>query len=77
MLLVMDINKQVGSHIKSLRKSKGHSQRSFALMVNMNRSYLIGLEKGQHSITVGILEKIVKALDIKLSEFFEGLENVD
>lgn len=43
-------------------------------MVRMDRSYLIGVEKGRKNISIDNLGKIADGLDITLSELFKGID---
>ena len=64
---------QLGRRIRRLRENHGLSQRKFALMIGMDRSYLISVEGGKRNIALDNLEKISRGLDISISELFEGV----
>ena len=69
----MTINKQLGYRIRYLRTQKGLSIEALALEAEINRNYLGDLERGTRNPTLVILNKIAKALEIDLSELFEGI----
>ncbi len=71
------ITQKVGSRIKSLRNSLGLSQEKLALKAGIDRTYLAGIESGKRNATITSLEKVVSALDISLSDFFDFDKNVD
>ena len=71
------ITQKVGSRIKSLRNSRGLSQEKLALKAGIDRTYLAGIESGKRNATITSLEKVVSALDISLSDFFDFDKNVD
>lgn len=60
----------VGKRIKELRNNLGLSQEKLALKAGIDRTYLAGIENGKRNATLISLEKIVNALEVTLSEFF-------
>jgi transcriptional regulator with XRE-family HTH domain len=58
----------LGTAIKNERKKRGVSQEALALSAGIDRSYLGGVERGEHNIAVINLIRLTKALDIKLYE---------
>jgi len=70
----MDINALVGKRITQLRKRKKLSQQKFAYEAEVERSYLTHIEKGRKNISLAMLEKITKALEISLHDFFDPTE---
>lgn len=65
------ITKEIGSRIKELRKAQGLSQEKLALLANLDRTYLAGVESGRRNISVIKLETIINALNCSFSDFFE------
>ena len=72
----MTVNKQLGYRIRYLREEKGLSIEALALEADINRNYLGDLERGTRNPTVVVLNKIVTALNISLSELFEGIREL-
>jgi transcriptional regulator with XRE-family HTH domain len=62
---------KLGLKIRSLREGLGLSQESVALGAGLDRSYLGGIERGEHNVAVVNLEKIAIALDIHLADLFK------
>ena len=62
---------KLGKAIKSARASKGLSQEDLALASGIDRSYLGGVERGEHNIALVNLEKISIALGIPLRDLFK------
>jgi len=62
---------KLGKTIKSIRASKGLSQADLALASGIDRSYLGGVERGEHNIALVNLEKISIALGIPLRDLFK------
>jgi transcriptional regulator with XRE-family HTH domain len=53
--------------IRVLRARKGLSQEALAVDAELDRSYVGGIERGEHNITVMNLKKISGALEVKMS----------
>ncbi len=65
------IEEKVGNRIKELRNRLGISQEELGFRSGVHRTYIASLEVGKRNISIATLYKIVKALDISLSEFFD------
>ena len=59
--------------LKNLRSDFGYSQEKFALLINMDRTYLASVEAGRRNISILNIEKIANGLNISLSELFENI----
>ena len=64
------IKEKVGQRIKELRTKQGLSQEEFAFKCELDRTYITSLERGKRNISLENLEKIAKAFNLSLSEFF-------
>lgn len=71
------IRYNVGNRIKLLREGQELSQYTFSAMVELDRTYLIGVEKGRRNVSIDNLSKISRGLGISLSELFEGVDDED
>jgi len=65
------ITQDVGNRIKFLRNQMGLSQEKLALKAGIDRTYLAGIESGKRNATITSLEKIIAALDVSMSDFFD------
>ena len=70
----MDIKLKVGQRIRVLRKKIGLSQEALALKAEVDRTYVTDVENGRRNVSVEILERLIKALDVSFSEFFKSKE---
>ena len=61
----------LGKTIRSLRVERKISQEGLAYGADIDRSYMGGIERGEHNIAVINLKKIAVQLDLKISELFE------
>jgi transcriptional regulator with XRE-family HTH domain len=68
----MDLQKQFGLRIKELRQKKGLSQEALAFKAGIDRTYMTGVETGKRNVSVKNIEKIIAALEIPVSEFFNS-----
>lgn len=60
----------IGGVIRKMRKDLGLSQEAFADEVGVDRSYMGGIERGEHNLALMNLLKISKALGLPLSQLF-------
>jgi transcriptional regulator with XRE-family HTH domain len=67
----MDIKQRVGNKVKEFRKLKGLSQEKLANLSEIDRTYLPTIEKGERNVSIEILEKLAKALEINIKDFFD------
>jgi len=70
----MDIKLRVGQRIKELRHKLELSQEALANKAGVDRTYVTDVENGRRNISVELLEKIIKALEVPFSEFFTSKE---
>ena len=70
----MDIKIKVGQRIKELRKTILLSQESLANKADVDRTYVTDVENGRRNVSVEILERLIKALEVTVSEFFDSKE---
>lgn len=61
----------IGERLKALRKARGLSRNRLAQMSGVSQSYLSDIEAGKKNPTVEVLNRLCKALEISLVEFFE------
>ncbi len=65
------ILKNFGETLKRKRREANYSQEEFAEKLNIHRTYMSFLERGQRNPSLIMLFKISRALKIKLPELFE------
>ncbi|MDD5415934.1 MAG: helix-turn-helix transcriptional regulator [Candidatus Daviesbacteria bacterium] len=65
-----DILIRFGKKIREERKKLGLSQEEFADRASVHRTYIGMVERGEKNITLESIEKVIKALNLKLSDFF-------
>ena len=67
----MDIKKHLGNKIKLLRLEKSYSQEELAYKAEIDRTYISDIEKGERNVSILIIEKLAKALEIEVFELFK------
>jgi len=55
---------RIGELIRHARKARGVSQEQLALTAELDRSYVGGVERGEHNLTIITLCKISRALGV-------------
>ena len=73
-LASMDIKLKIGCRIRELRKGLQISQEALAYKAEVDRTYVTDVENGRRNISVEILEKLITALEISFTEFFNTKE---
>lgn len=66
----MDIKKQFGDRVRELRTEKKLSQEALANKCKLHRTYIGNVERGEKNISLENIEKIAKALEVKVSDLF-------
>lgn len=59
---------KLGAAIRAARLDKQLSQEALADKANIDRSYIGGIERGEHNVALINLMKIADALEMKLSD---------
>jgi transcriptional regulator with XRE-family HTH domain len=63
--------RQLGMKLKKLRESSGLSQEALAKRARVTREYVNKLEAGKHDPTMGVLQRLAKALGVPVTELLE------
>lgn len=66
-----DILRRFGQRVRNERMKLGISQEELASRANVHRTYIGMIERAEKNITLENIEKICKALNLTVSEFFE------
>ena len=67
------VNLQFGNIVRKLRESRGMSQEEFSSFCGISRAYYGRIERGEHSITLEMCQKISEATGLSFSELFEEI----
>ena len=69
----MNVLMRFGETVRRLRQSKQISQEEFADLCGLHRTYISDIELGKRNVSLENIEKIAIALEIPISELFEGV----
>lgn len=67
------IKKKFGNRIRELRLEANLSQEKFALLIDMDRTYLASVENGKRNISLENIAKIANGFNITIEELFKGI----
>jgi len=68
-----DILERFGTRVRELRTAQGYSQETFAHEVELDRTYIGGIERGERNVALRNIEKIATTLGISIAELMKGL----
>jgi len=70
-LSVMNLKEKFGHKIKQLREQKEYSIEYLANIADIDRTYISDIEKGKRNVSLLIIEKLAKGLEVKIQELFD------
>jgi|PersoiStandDraft_1058852.scaffolds.fasta_scaffold07731_5 transcriptional regulator with XRE-family HTH domain len=63
-----------GKAVRRVRKTKKISQEKLAALAGINRGYMGSVERGERNLALQNMEKIARALGVKLSQIIRVME---
>jgi transcriptional regulator with XRE-family HTH domain len=66
----MNARALVARNIRRIRVARGLSQEALAVDAEIDRTYVSRLERNLENPTVGVLERVAKALDCQIGDLF-------
>lgn len=67
------IKNKFGDRVRELRLEANLSQEKFALLIDMDRTYLASVENGKRNISLENIAKIANGFNITIEELFKGM----
>ena len=64
----------IGKSVRAIRKIKKISQEDLALIAGLDRSYVGGVERGEHNLTVITLCKLAEALEVSPAKLMANVK---
>lgn len=64
---------ELGNNIRELRKVNGFSQEQLAWVAEVDRSYIVGIERGERNVSFLTLVKIANCLHCDIAELTKGI----
>lgn len=59
-----DLQRNVGHNLRAYRRARGLSQEAFADVLEVHRTYMGGIERGERNLTLKSVERIASRLDL-------------
>ncbi len=59
-----DLQRSVGRNLRAYRKTRGLSQEAFADVLDVHRTYMGGIERGERNLTLKSVERIAACIDV-------------
>lgn len=66
----MKVQALIAHNLRKLRVARGISQEDLAVDAEIDRTYVSRLERGLENPTVVVLDKLARALEFDIAEFF-------
>ena len=66
----MNAREAVAWNVRRLRVERGIAQEALAVDAEIDRTYVSRMERGMENPTVGVLERVAKALGVPIIELF-------
>ncbi len=70
-----DIKKIFGRNIRTHRGKLKISQEKLAELCELHRTYIGAIERGERNVSLENIQKIARALVVRISVLFRGVEN--
>ncbi len=67
----MDIHRRLARNLVKLRAERGWSQEDLADEAGLHRTYVSGIEREVRNPTIGIVERLAKALKVKPGDLLD------
>jgi transcriptional regulator with XRE-family HTH domain len=66
-----ELQRRVGTNLRSLRLERGLSQEAFAEVLDVHRTYMGGVERGERNLTLRSVERIAARLQVDPLELLQ------
>lgn len=64
-----------GARVHALRIERRLPQDALASRAQVHRNYISEMERGKRNVSLRIIERIARALDVEIAELFRGTES--
>lgn len=71
-MAVGDLQKVVGIYLRHYRQERSLSQEAFAEFLNVHRTYMGGIERGERNLTLQNVERLADKLGVGVMEVLRG-----
>jgi len=59
-----ELQRKVGRNLRAYRQARGLSQEAFADLLDVHRTYMGGIERGERNLTLRSLERIAERIEV-------------
>tara|TARA_R110000787_G_scaffold271309_1_gene378460 strand:+ start:1284 stop:1463 length:180 start_codon:yes stop_codon:yes gene_type:complete len=59
--------------LRKLREAQGWSQEELADRAGLHRTYVSAVERGVRNLTLSVLERLARALEVSLAELMQSI----
>ena len=70
------LEREFGARIRDLRKSEGLTQEKLAGKAGLHYTYVGGVERGEHNVSLRNIERLARALGVSIAELFPAKKTV-
>jgi len=77
MPLEEDMRARFGRRLRELRRDRGLSQEELAFRSGLHRTYVSSAERGERNVSLVNIERLARALEISISDFFPRTSDSD
>jgi len=67
-----DLQKLLGRNLRAYRQARGLSQEDFAELLEVHRTYMGGIERGERNLTLKSVERIAEKLQVDAVTLLRG-----
>ena len=68
-----DIKVRFGKRVREVRLFQEISQEKLAELADLDRTYITGIETGKRNISITVIEKLSRALNLTMAEIFKEI----
>jgi transcriptional regulator with XRE-family HTH domain len=72
-----DLQRTVGDNLRAYRQARGLSQEAFADVLEVHRTYMGGVERGERNLTLKSVEKIASRIDVDPLTLLQPVEETE
>lgn len=72
-----DLQRTVGRNLRRVRKGRGVSQEVLASQVEMHRTYIGAVERGERNLTLQTVERLAEQLDVNPIQLILDIDLLD
>jgi transcriptional regulator with XRE-family HTH domain len=69
--------KMIGAAVAAKRRALGRSQSDLADQVQLNRTYLSDIERGEANVSFAVVGRLAAALGVSMSELIRNAEHLE